>query len=238
MRQEWGWISDMSWQKQQEWRVFVALCPRISFYKGGFVYLKSLRWREKWYLHVHDTRAKVSLITLDFTKHRGHIKKKTFFSSLFCVYSLLLLSSSVTGMKRPFSQLFVPNPELEPSGVGTGPLEEMDMESCCNIQDSPEPEGQSPGGVLRSSLHRPKRERKQRTYTLCEVCNIQLNSSTQAQIHYNGKSHQKRLKKISQGKMPNSTGRAVVIHGCCFLVAKCRTFSSVLGVVAHPGQAD
>ncbi|XP_037545197.1 zinc finger protein 385C [Nematolebias whitei] len=109
-------------------------------------------------------------------------------------------------MKRPFSQLFVPNPELEPIGVGTGPLDEMDMESYCNIQDSPEPEGQSPGGALHSSLHRPKRERKQRTYTVCEVCNIQLNSSAQAQIHYNGKSHQKRLKKISHGKMPNSTG--------------------------------
>ncbi|KAG7257401.1 hypothetical protein CRUP_037444 [Coryphaenoides rupestris] len=43
--------------------------------------------------------------------------------------------------------------------------------------------------------------RKQRSYTLCEVCNIQLNSPAQAQIHYNGKSHQKRLKQISKGKM-------------------------------------
>lgn len=126
-------------------------------------------------------------------------------SLVFMVFSNLL-PSSVSGMKRPFSQSFVPNPELEPSGVGTGPLEEMDMESCCNIQeDSPAPGGQSPGGALHSSLHRPKRERKQRTYTLCEVCNIQLNSSAQAQIHYNGKSHQKRLKKI---RMPGSTGRA------------------------------
>ncbi|KAI5610588.1 zinc finger protein 385C isoform X2 [Silurus asotus] len=41
---------------------------------------------------------------------------------------------------------------------------------------------------------RPKQERKYRSYTVCEVCNIQLNSTAQAQIHYNGKTHQKRLK--------------------------------------------
>uniref|UniRef100_A0A671T7N8 Zinc finger protein 385D-like n=1 Tax=Sinocyclocheilus anshuiensis TaxID=1608454 RepID=A0A671T7N8_9TELE len=41
------------------------------------------------------------------------------------------------------------------------------------------------------------RERKHRSYTLCEVCNIQLNSAAQAQIHYNGKTHQKRLKHIN-----------------------------------------
>uniref|UniRef100_A0A8B9KL52 Zinc finger protein 385C n=1 Tax=Astyanax mexicanus TaxID=7994 RepID=A0A8B9KL52_ASTMX len=52
---------------------------------------------------------------------------------------------------------------------------------------------------------RPKRERKQRTLTLCEVCNIQLNSSAQAQIHYNGKTHQRRLRQASQAKN-NRTG--------------------------------
>ncbi|XP_017576712.1 zinc finger protein 385D isoform X2 [Pygocentrus nattereri] len=51
---------------------------------------------------------------------------------------------------------------------------------------------------------RPKRERKHRLYTLCEVCNIQLNSAAQAQIHYNGKTHQKRLKQSKSG----STGTA------------------------------
>ncbi|CAL8302854.1 unnamed protein product [Merluccius merluccius] len=64
------------------------------------------------------------------------------------------------------------------------------------------------GGALASMHHRAKRERKQRSYTLCDVCNIQLNSPAQAQIHYNGKSHQKRLKQISNGKIPASgTGR-------------------------------
>ncbi|XP_016339632.1 zinc finger protein 385D-like [Sinocyclocheilus anshuiensis] len=51
---------------------------------------------------------------------------------------------------------------------------------------------------------RPKRERKHRSYTLCEVCNIQLNSAAQAQIHYNGKTHQKRLKHINN----SNTGMA------------------------------
>uniref|UniRef100_A0A673NC97 Zinc finger protein 385D-like n=1 Tax=Sinocyclocheilus rhinocerous TaxID=307959 RepID=A0A673NC97_9TELE len=53
---------------------------------------------------------------------------------------------------------------------------------------------------------RPKRERKHRSYTLCEVCNIQLNSAAQAQIHYNGKTHQKRLKHINN----NNTGMICV----------------------------
>uniref|UniRef100_UPI00398E51C3 zinc finger protein 385D n=1 Tax=Pristiophorus japonicus TaxID=55135 RepID=UPI00398E51C3 len=51
-----------------------------------------------------------------------------------------------------------------------------------------------------------KQERKPQTYTLCGVCNIQLNSAAQAQIHYNGKSHQKRLKKLHNGKMPTNQG--------------------------------
>ncbi|NWX09510.1 Z385C protein, partial [Caloenas nicobarica] len=53
---------------------------------------------------------------------------------------------------------------------------------------------------------RMKREKKHQSFTLCEVCNIQLNSATQAQIHYNGKSHQKRLKQLNKGKMPAAQG--------------------------------
>ncbi|NXP81035.1 Z385C protein, partial [Ramphastos sulfuratus] len=49
---------------------------------------------------------------------------------------------------------------------------------------------------------RLKREKKQQSFTLCEVCNIQLNSAAQAQVHYNGKSHQKRLKQLNKGKLP------------------------------------
>ncbi|XP_048847931.1 zinc finger protein 385C-like isoform X2 [Brienomyrus brachyistius] len=63
-----------------------------------------------------------------------------------------------------------------------------------------EPCGAASDGQQGAPEHRPKRERKHKTYTLCEVCNIQLNSPAQAQIHYNGKSHQKRLKQLASGK--------------------------------------
>uniref|UniRef100_A0A1A7WKH5 Zinc finger protein 385C n=1 Tax=Iconisemion striatum TaxID=60296 RepID=A0A1A7WKH5_9TELE len=110
-------------------------------------------------------------------------------------------------MKRPFSLLSLPNPELERSGVGTGLVVQMDIKAGCDLQGGGAAlEAQSPGGSLHSPLYRPKRERKQRSYTLCDVCNIQLNSAAQAQIHYNGKSHQKRLKKISNSKMLSNTG--------------------------------
>ncbi|XP_078126101.1 zinc finger protein 385C isoform X2 [Sander vitreus] len=110
-------------------------------------------------------------------------------------------------MKRPFSPSALPNTELDRRGFGAGLRLQMDGEPCCDTQDEGAvPDEQSPGDALPSVLCRPKRERKQRSYTLCEVCNIQLNSAAQAQIHYNGKSHQKRLKQISNGKMPSNTG--------------------------------
>uniref|UniRef100_A0A4W4EFH7 Zinc finger protein 385B n=1 Tax=Electrophorus electricus TaxID=8005 RepID=A0A4W4EFH7_ELEEL len=37
-------------------------------------------------------------------------------------------------------------------------------------------------------------------YSLCEVCNIQLNSAAQAQIHYNGKSHLRRVKQLNHAE--------------------------------------
>ncbi|XP_053194397.1 zinc finger protein 385C [Scomber japonicus] len=110
-------------------------------------------------------------------------------------------------MKRPFSQSALPNTQLDRTGFDAGLGEQMDSDTCCDTQnEAAVPDEQSPGGALPSALYRPKRERKQRSYTLCEVCNIQLNSAAQAQIHYNGKSHQKRLKQISNGKMPSNTG--------------------------------
>ncbi|XP_053119007.1 zinc finger protein 385D isoform X1 [Hemicordylus capensis] len=51
-----------------------------------------------------------------------------------------------------------------------------------------------------------EREKKHTSFTLCSVCNIQLNSAAQAQIHYNGKSHQKRLKQLSNGNLKNDHG--------------------------------
>jgi hypothetical protein len=52
-----------------------------------------------------------------------------------------------------------------------------------------------------------EKEKKHSNFTLCNVCNIQLNSAAQAQIHYNGKSHQKRLKQLSNGMMKNDNGK-------------------------------
>ncbi|NXY75971.1 Z385C protein, partial [Glareola pratincola] len=64
------------------------------------------------------------------------------------------------------------------------------------------------GGPPGQPEQRMKREKKHQSFTLCEVCNIQLNSAAQAQIHYNGKSHQKRLKQLNKGKVPAAQGRS------------------------------
>ncbi|KAM3863518.1 zinc finger protein 385C [Diretmus argenteus] len=112
-------------------------------------------------------------------------------------------------MKRPFSPSSPPNDELDGRGFGAAAgsgAEQQQMDGEPREERAVVPYEQAADGVLPSALHRPKRERKQRSYTLCDVCNIQLNSAAQAQIHYNGKSHQKRLKQISNGKITASTG--------------------------------
>ncbi|XP_068585329.1 zinc finger matrin-type protein 3-like [Cebidichthys violaceus] len=55
-----------------------------------------------------------------------------------------------------------------------------------------------------AAVHRAKRERRQGggggggSATVCRVCNIQLNSNAQAQIHYRGKTHQRRLRRLAK----------------------------------------
>ncbi|KAI4807497.1 hypothetical protein KUCAC02_027303, partial [Chaenocephalus aceratus] len=48
---------------------------------------------------------------------------------------------------------------------------------------------------------------------MCQVCNIQLNSSAQAQIHYRGKTHQRRLRRLAKAvttaMAPTPSGRIV-----------------------------
>lgn len=134
--------------------------------------------------------------------------KGTFFQFVLNIFSILPFSST-TGMKRPFSPSLLPTIELDKRTGSAELVVQMDSELSCSIGDEGvRPDEQSPGGDLHSTLCRPKRERKQRSYTLCDVCNIQLNSAAQAQIHYNGKSHQKRLKQVSNGKIPNNAGRS------------------------------
>ncbi|XP_061557585.1 zinc finger protein 385C isoform X2 [Phycodurus eques] len=97
-------------------------------------------------------------------------------------------------MKRPCNQSALSSSEADRSDLPT------DGGDCgqAAVADRRPPLG---------GAHRPKRERKQRSYTMCDICNIQLNSAAQAQIHYNGKSHQKRLKKnCHAGKAANSKG--------------------------------
>ncbi|XP_019405959.1 PREDICTED: zinc finger protein 385C-like isoform X3 [Crocodylus porosus] len=90
------------------------------------------------------------------------------------------LLSSWPGMKRP----------LSPSHHPENGIRLVETASCPPSQ----------------SEQRMKREKKHQSFTLCEVCNIQLNSAAQAQIHYNGKSHQKRLKQLNKEKGPMSQG--------------------------------
>ncbi|XP_075465040.1 zinc finger protein 385B isoform X3 [Ascaphus truei] len=54
-------------------------------------------------------------------------------------------------------------------------------------------------------------EKKKMLFSLCEVCNIQLNSAAQAQIHYNGKSHLKRVKQLNNGEMPTNTSSSSLL---------------------------
>lgn len=57
------------------------------------------------------------------------------------------------------------------------------------------------------------KEKKKILFSFCEVCNIQLNSATQAQVHYNGKSHLKRVKQLNDGKVPSNTTTSTLIGG-------------------------
>ncbi|XP_059418438.1 zinc finger protein 385B-like isoform X1 [Carassius carassius] len=50
-----------------------------------------------------------------------------------------------------------------------------------------------------------QQEKKKLLYSLCDVCNIQLHSAAQAQVHYNGKSHLKRVKQLNNGELPTAS---------------------------------
>ncbi|KAM7068272.1 zinc finger protein 385C isoform 5-T5 [Molossus nigricans] len=86
-------------------------------------------------------------------------------------------TGSGRGMKRPLSPSPPAEKELPISGAAEGPPQ------------PPEPP-------------KPKRERKRPSYTLCDVCNVQLNSAAQAQVHCEGRAHQRRLRQLSLGKAP------------------------------------
>ncbi|KAG5834058.1 hypothetical protein ANANG_G00282690 [Anguilla anguilla] len=58
--------------------------------------------------------------------------------------------------------------------------------------------------------HAHSQREKKTPFSLCEVCNIQLSSAAQAQVHYHGKSHLKRVKHLSNGEAPTATGPAPI----------------------------
>ncbi|OBS65253.1 hypothetical protein A6R68_06176 [Neotoma lepida] len=104
-----------------------------------------------------------------------------------------------------------PHWPFEEGKMWTPPL---DVCSCMKRPLSPSPSGEkeppttaAPECPPRSpESSKPKRERKRPSYTLCDVCNIQLNSAAQAQVHCGGRAHQRRLRQLSLGK--TSTGPA------------------------------
>ncbi|XP_063107635.1 zinc finger protein 385C isoform X1 [Cavia porcellus] len=53
-----------------------------------------------------------------------------------------------------------------------------------------------------------KPEQKRPSYTLCGVCNVQLNSAAQAQVHCGGRAHQRRLRQLRLGQGPSEPGPA------------------------------
>lgn len=60
------------------------------------------------------------------------------------------------------------------------------------------------------------KEKKKILFSFCDVCNIQLNSAAQAQVHYDGKSHRKRVKQLSDGQpLPPAQGSVPLLASPC-----------------------
>ncbi|XP_061464286.1 zinc finger protein 385B isoform X2 [Rhineura floridana] len=57
------------------------------------------------------------------------------------------------------------------------------------------------------------KEKKKILFSFCDVCNIQLNSAAQAQVHYSGKSHLKIVKQLNNGKLPTNTSTGTLFAG-------------------------
>ncbi|XP_030284534.1 zinc finger protein 385B isoform X2 [Sparus aurata] len=71
-------------------------------------------------------------------------------------------------------------------------------------------------------------------YSLCEVCNLQLTSSSQAQIHYNGRSHLRRVRQLQAGETGQQT--AAGTQSRCFPQAA-GISSQPAGLTLTPGSS-
>uniref|UniRef100_UPI0037E996D0 zinc finger protein 385B n=1 Tax=Semicossyphus pulcher TaxID=241346 RepID=UPI0037E996D0 len=60
-------------------------------------------------------------------------------------------------------------------------------------------------------------------YSLCEVCNLQLTSSAQAQLHYNGRSHLRRVRQLKAGETGQQASGA-----------QCRSLPQATGLSSQP----
>lgn len=48
-------------------------------------------------------------------------------------------------------------------------------------------------------------------FSLCEVCNLQLTSTAQAQLHYNGRSHLRRVRQLQAGEAQQQAAGALML---------------------------
>ncbi|XP_067371754.1 zinc finger protein 385B isoform X1 [Channa argus] len=96
------------------------------------------------------------------------------------------ITSSFSGMKTPLSpsQLLESGQRFAFRGMCQEPVETPTLTTISlSLQQTPSPvTGQ--GGA----------------YSLCEVCNLQLTSAAQAQLHYNGRSHLRRVRQLQAGE--------------------------------------
>ncbi|KAM9287139.1 zinc finger protein 385B isoform 3-T3 [Morus bassanus] len=78
------------------------------------------------------------------------------------------------------------------------------------------------------------KEKKKILFSFCEVCNIQLNSAAQAQVHYNGKSHLKRVKQLNNGKLPTSTAPGTLFASTSTETGSCCSTTTLPTLVRTP----
>uniref|UniRef100_A0A4W4FL60 C2H2-type domain-containing protein n=1 Tax=Electrophorus electricus TaxID=8005 RepID=A0A4W4FL60_ELEEL len=124
-----------------------------------------------------------------------------FFLCIFSLFVPVCVRVCISGVKRPSSPVDSKAlvEDTRPEGVSSDWVELTGLEDVSS--DRVELTGLEEvysDRVELTGLDAPPTD-THRSYMLCEVCNIQLNSAAQAQIHYNGKTHQKRLKYISSG---------------------------------------
>ncbi|XP_061667080.1 zinc finger protein 385C-like [Syngnathoides biaculeatus] len=88
--------------------------------------------------------------------------------------------------------------DISSGEAGGPPL--PDMKCPCLPAKSKKEEEEEENEDKKKAAPRAKRERRQgsASATVCQVCSIRLNSGAQAQIHYKGKTHQRRLRRLTK----------------------------------------